>query len=112
MRKPLIGLLFVLLLAAPALGQVPLAKRIGHYAPITTPPSPRPPGQPGPHQGVGALSLANLLDPKTLSGNWTFFQRGVLWPHSSIGEHFHLGTEEMFVILDADAEYTVDGRSA
>jgi mannose-6-phosphate isomerase-like protein (cupin superfamily) len=32
--------------------------------------------------------------------------------HSSIGEHFHLGTEEMFVILDGDAQFTIDGRTA
>jgi mannose-6-phosphate isomerase-like protein (cupin superfamily) len=113
MRKRSLLWLAFLLIAPPVWGQpAPLAQRIGHYVPITTPPPPRPPGQPGPHQGAGALSLANLLDAKNLSGNWTFFQRGVLWPHSSIGEHFHLGTEEMFVILDGDAQFTIDGRTA
>jgi mannose-6-phosphate isomerase-like protein (cupin superfamily) len=95
--------------AGPASAQtVPLAQRIGHYvAPTVQPPS-RPPGQ-GAHQGVGRLSVT--LNMQKIPG-WQFFQRGVLWPHSSIGEHFHNGTEEMFVILDGDAQFTIDGRTS
>ena len=104
----------LLILAASASGQtVPLAQRIAHYVPITVQPAPRPPGQTGAHQGTGRLSGGGKIDVvKYLSGNWNFIQRGVLWPHSSIGEHFHLGTEEMFVILDGDAQFTIDGRTS
>ncbi len=90
----------------------PLAQRIGHYDPVPETPTPRPPGSKGAHQGTGRLALRNLVDVSQLQGNWTFFQRGVLYPHSSIGEHFHLGTEEMFIIMDGDAQFTVDGRTA
>jgi mannose-6-phosphate isomerase-like protein (cupin superfamily) len=100
-----------LVVVASASGQtVPLAQRIGHYVTPTVQPAPRPPGQTGAHQGVGRLSVQ--LNMRNLSGNWNFFQRGVLWPHSSIGEHFHQGTEEMFVILDGDAQFTIDGRTS
>ena len=101
-------------LAASASGQnVPLAQRIAHYEPITVQPAPRPPGQTGAHQGTGRLSGGGKIDViKYLTGNFNFIQRGVLWPHSSIGEHFHMGTEEMFVILDGDAQFTINGRTA
>ena len=102
-----------LLISASASGQtVPLAQRIGHYVSPTTAPPQRPPGQTGAHQGIGRLTVQSPIDAKKLQGNWNFFQRGVLWPHSSIGEHFHLGTEEMFVILDGDAQFTIDGRTS
>jgi mannose-6-phosphate isomerase-like protein (cupin superfamily) len=105
---------FALLMSAESgSGQlVPLAQRIGHYDPVPTTPAPRPPGKKGAHQGTGNLALRNLVDVSQLQGNWTFFQRGVLYPYSSIGEHFHLGTEEMFIILDGDAQFTIDGRTA
>ena len=99
--------------AAPSSAQtVPLAQRITHYVSPTSPPPPLAPGQTGAHQGVGSFKVQNLLDPKTIQGNWLFVQRAVLWPHVSIGEHFHEGTEEMFVILDGDAQFTVDGRTS
>ena len=106
----LLPVVALLSLAASASAQtVPLAQRIGHYVAPTTPPAPRPPGQTGAHQGTGRLTVQ--LNMRNLE-NWNFFQRGVLWPHSSIGEHFHLGTEEMFVILDGDAQFTIDGRTS
>ena len=98
--------------SAGAAQAVPLAQRIGHYVAPTIQPPPRPPGQTGAHQGVGRLTVLRPLDMKHVQGNWNFFQRGVLWPHSSIGEHFHQGTEEMFVILDGDAQFTIDGRTS
>jgi mannose-6-phosphate isomerase-like protein (cupin superfamily) len=101
----------VLLMAASPM--VPLAQRLGHYEPITVQPAPRPPGQTGAHQGAGRLSGGGKIDViKYLTGNFNFIQRGVLWPHSSIGEHYHLGTEEMFVILDGDAQFTINGRTS
>jgi mannose-6-phosphate isomerase-like protein (cupin superfamily) len=103
----------LLIPTASASGQsLPLAQRIGHYDPVPASPAPRPPGKKGAHQGIGSLALRNLVNVSQLQGNWTFFQRGVLYPHSSIGEHFHLGTEEMFIILDGDAQFTIDGRTA
>jgi mannose-6-phosphate isomerase-like protein (cupin superfamily) len=103
----------LLLAAAPAFAQsLPLVQRIGHYDPVPAVAVPRPPGRPGAHQGTGNLALRNLVDVSQLHGDWTFFQRGVLYPHSSIGEHFHFGTEEMFIILDGDAQFTIDGHTS
>jgi mannose-6-phosphate isomerase-like protein (cupin superfamily) len=110
LKRSAASVLPAVILAASAFGQTTsLAQRIGHYVPPTAQPAPRPPGQTGAHQGVGRLSVA--LNMREIPG-WGFFQRGVLWPHSSIGEHFHLGTEEMFVILDGDAQFTIDGRTS
>ena len=96
--------LFVL--PTPAQTLVPLAQRIGHYDPNAFATRERI------HAGAGSMAFGNLVDVKYLEGNWVFFQRGVLNPHSSIGEHYHLATEEMFVIFDGDAQFTVDGRTA
>jgi mannose-6-phosphate isomerase-like protein (cupin superfamily) len=42
-----------------------------------------------------------------------FLHRGVIDPHSGIGEHFHNACEEMFVILDGDdIQFTINGRTA
>ena len=97
--------------AAAAAAYVPLAQRIGHYVAPTERPPNRPPGQ-GAHQGNGRLTVTRPMDMKSLSGDWWFYQRGILWDKSTIGVHFHQGTEEMFVILDGDAEYTIDDNTA
>jgi mannose-6-phosphate isomerase-like protein (cupin superfamily) len=100
------GLLVLLTGAAFSQQADSLAKRIGHYDPKAYP------TREGIHAGAGSMAFGNLVDVKYVQGNWVFFQRGVLNPHSSIGEHFHLATEEMFVIFDGDAQFTMDGRSA
>ena len=100
------ALLPLWLLPAPGQTAVSLAQRIGHYDPKSFP------VREGIHAGAGSMAFGNLVDVKPLEGNWVFFQRGVLNPHSSIGEHYHLATEEMFVIFDGDAQFTVDGRTA
>jgi hypothetical protein len=51
------------------------------------------------HEGAGSLNVATLLDDSSLSTNLLFWHRGVIAPHSGIGEHFHNHCEEMFVIL-------------
>ena len=38
--------------------------------------------------------------------------RGVIEPKSGIGAHFHNQCEEMFVILDGEAQFTIDGRTS
>jgi mannose-6-phosphate isomerase-like protein (cupin superfamily) len=58
------------------------------------------------------MSFAPLLGADALSTNLIFVHRGVIAPHSGIGQHFHHQCEEMFVILDGEAQFTVDGRTA
>jgi len=53
-----------------------------------------------------------LLDEHALETNLLFLHRGVLEPKSGIGHHFHNQCEEMFVILDGEAQFTIDGRTS
>jgi mannose-6-phosphate isomerase-like protein (cupin superfamily) len=53
-----------------------------------------------------------MLDEHSLDTNLYFLHRGVIDPKSGIGHHFHNQCEEMFVILDGEAQFTVDGRTS
>jgi mannose-6-phosphate isomerase-like protein (cupin superfamily) len=64
------------------------------------------------HGGAGQLDYMGLLDPHSLDTNLYFLHRGVLQAKSGIGHHFHNQCEEMFVILDGEAQFTVDGRTS
>jgi len=64
------------------------------------------------HDGTGILSFTTLLGGNLFETNFTFFHRGILQPHSSIGEHIHRTTEEIFFIFDGPAEFTVNGKTA
>ena len=85
---------------------VPLSQRIGH----TDPAKYR--ELKAVHEGAGSMQFEVALDAQALSTNLLFVHRGVLQPHSGIGEHFHNQCEEMFVILDGEAQFTIDGRTA
>jgi mannose-6-phosphate isomerase-like protein (cupin superfamily) len=58
------------------------------------------------------MNIAPVMDDKSLSTNLLFWHRGVIAPHSGIGEHFHNRCEEMFVILSGEAEFTINGRTS
>jgi mannose-6-phosphate isomerase-like protein (cupin superfamily) len=64
------------------------------------------------HDGAGAMDFGVLLGADALSTNLIFLHRGVIQPHSGIGQHFHNTCEEMFVILDGEAQFTIDGRTS
>jgi mannose-6-phosphate isomerase-like protein (cupin superfamily) len=53
-----------------------------------------------------------LLDSHSLDTNLYFLHRGVIDPKSGIGHHFHNNCEEMFVIFDGEAEFTINGRTS
>jgi mannose-6-phosphate isomerase-like protein (cupin superfamily) len=84
----------------------PLASRIAHTDPSKYRPSP------SVHGGAGKVDFTALLDFHSLDTNLQFLHRGFIEPHSSIGHHFHNNCEEMFVILDGEAQFTVDGRTS
>lgn len=44
--------------------------------------------------------------------NLAFMHHGPLGPKSSIGHHFHTNSDEMFLILDGDCQFTVNGQTA
>lgn len=66
----------------------------------------------GVHGGAGSMQFGVLLGDTALSTNFIFLHRGTIQPRSGIGQHFHNYCEEMFVILDGEAEFTIDGRTS
>src|SRR5215469_11826645 len=84
----------------------PLAARIVHTDPGKFRHSP------SVHGGAGYLDFTALFDSHTLDTNLQFLHRGVIGPKSGIGAHFHNQCEEMFVILDGEAQFTIDGRTS
>jgi mannose-6-phosphate isomerase-like protein (cupin superfamily) len=64
------------------------------------------------HAGAGPMDFRAMLGANAVEPNLLFFHRGVIPPKSGIGEHFHNKCEEMFIILDGEAEFTIDGRTS
>jgi mannose-6-phosphate isomerase-like protein (cupin superfamily) len=64
------------------------------------------------HGGPGEMNFMALFDSHALDTNLYFLHRGVLQPKSGIGHHFHNQCEEMFVIFDGEAQFTIDGRTS
>jgi len=98
--------LFTLLAITPIFAREPLADRIVHTDPAKYRPSP------SVHHGPGQLDYMALFDQHSLDTNLYFLHRGVIEPKSGIGHHFHNNCEEMFVILDGEAQFTIDGRTS
>ena len=95
-----------LLLVCPLIAREPLAQRIVH----TDPAKYR--LLKAVHDGAGQMAFYALFDEHTLETNLQFLHRGVLLPKGGIGHHFHNECEEMFVILDGEAQFTIDGRTS
>jgi mannose-6-phosphate isomerase-like protein (cupin superfamily) len=57
------------------------------------------------HGGAGSMSFTALLNRGAVTPEFNFLHRGVIPPGSGIGHHFHNVVEEMFVILDGDAQF-------
>lgn len=105
MRQILIsGLFFFGLL--PLQAREPLANRIAHTDPAKYHHSP------SVHDGAGSLDYMPLFGPRDFNTNLFFLHRGVIEPKSGIGHHFHNQCEEMFVIFDGEAQFTIDGRTS
>ena len=86
--------------------RLPLEQRIAHSDPARYRPST------GVHGGPGHLNFFALFGGDALDTNLWFLHRGVIEPKSGIGAHFHNHCEEMFVILDGEAQFTIDGRTS
>lgn len=91
--------------AAPA--PTTLAQRIVHPQP-----NGYGPGRGSVHQGAGTMGFGTLLGRGALTPNFAFMHRGEIPVGSGIGHHFHLGADEMFVILNGEAQFTINGRTA
>lgn len=64
------------------------------------------------HDGAGSMDFRVMLGTDAVTPDLIFFHRGVIMPKSGIGQHFHNKCEEMFVILDGEAEFTINGRTS
>jgi mannose-6-phosphate isomerase-like protein (cupin superfamily) len=64
------------------------------------------------HGGAGSMSFTALLGRGALTPEFNFLHRGIIPAGAGIGHHFHNVVEEMFVILDGEAQFTIDGRTA
>ena len=96
----------VAMLVSSATAREPLAAQIAHTDPAKYRHSP------AVHSGPGALDFMALFDFHTLDTNLYFLHRGVIEPKSGIGAHFHNTCEEMFVIFEGEAQFTIDGRTS
>ena len=92
--------------AARLFARDPLAMRVRHNDPAKYRPSK------GVHGGPGHIDYTLVLEPKDFNANVLFLHRGVIAPKSGSGHHFHNQMEEMFVILNGEAEFTIDGRTS
>ena len=66
----------------------------------------------GVHAGAGTMSFAGLLNRGALGPHFNFMHRGEIPAGAGIGHHFHNTADEMFVILNGEAQFTIDGRTA
>ncbi|MFN7921051.1 MAG: cupin domain-containing protein [Bryobacteraceae bacterium] len=92
--------------SAALLAREPLAQRIAHTDPAKFRQAK------SVHGGAGELNYMGLFDAQTFNTNLIFLHRGVLPPGGGIGHHFHNHMEEMFVIFDGEAQFTIDGRTS
>jgi mannose-6-phosphate isomerase-like protein (cupin superfamily) len=96
----------VLCQVVPQAAQAELARRVVHTDPAAYRPSP------AVHGGAGTMAFTALLNRGAVTPEFNFLHRGEIPPGAGIGHHFHNTVEEMFVILDGEAQFTVDGRTA
>jgi mannose-6-phosphate isomerase-like protein (cupin superfamily) len=89
-----------------AQGAGALAQRIAHTDPAAFRPSR------AVHGGAGTMNFSSLLNRGAVTPEFNFLHRGVIPPGAGIGHHFHNTVEEMFVILDGEAQFTIDGRTS
>ena len=86
-------------------GANPLAARIGHTDPSKYTRSRS-------HNSAGDMACELLVPPSAMDVNLNFMHRCEIMPGGGVGHHFHNTTEEMFIIFDGQAEFTIDGRTA
>lgn len=95
-----------LFLIVPLAAREPLAQRIGHSDPSKYQ------AQKALHGGPGQFDGMFILDSRAVQPNLQFVHRAIMEPHSGVGEHFHNTCEEIFIIFDGEAQFTIDGRTS
>jgi mannose-6-phosphate isomerase-like protein (cupin superfamily) len=92
-------------IALPLLARDPLAQRIGHTDPSKYRLSRS-------HNSAGDMACETLIPGAALITNFYFMHRCQIMPGGGVGHHFHNTTEEMFIVFDGEAEFTVDGHTS
>src|SRR5687768_17828249 len=64
------------------------------------------------HAGAGKMGFTQLIGRTDLSTNFLYLHAGAIEGKSGIGHHFHHNIEEMYVILNGEAEFTINGRTS
>jgi mannose-6-phosphate isomerase-like protein (cupin superfamily) len=64
------------------------------------------------HAGAGKMGFTQLIGRNDLSTNFLYLHTGIIEVKSGIGHHFHHNIEEMYVILNGEAEFTINGRTS
>jgi mannose-6-phosphate isomerase-like protein (cupin superfamily) len=98
-------LILMIALAIPLLPRDPLAERIGHTDPGKYRRSRS-------HGSAGDMACETLVPGNALTTNLNFMHRCQIMPGGGVGRHFHNQCEEMFIIFDGEAEFTIDGRTS
>jgi mannose-6-phosphate isomerase-like protein (cupin superfamily) len=98
-------LVLIAVLAIPLLPRDPLAQRIGHTDPSHYTRSRS-------HGSAGDMACETLLPGNALTTNLDFIHRCQIMPGGGVGHHFHNQCEEMFIVFDGEAEFTIDGRTS
>src|SRR5947209_14924516 len=58
------------------------------------------------------MACETLLPANALTTNLDFMHRCQIMPGGGVGHHFHNQCEEMFIVFDGQAEFTIDGRTS
>lgn len=84
---------------------VPLAQRIRHTDLGKVP-------EGHSHGSEGFRKCQQLVPASDLDVNFNFINRCQMMPGGGVAEHFHNTVEEMFTILNGEAQFTIDGRTS
>lgn len=64
------------------------------------------------HAGAGQMKFTGLIGSQAMTTNFLYLHAGEIPDKAGIGQHFHHTIEEMYLILDGEAEFTVNGRTS
>jgi mannose-6-phosphate isomerase-like protein (cupin superfamily) len=64
------------------------------------------------HAGAGQMAFTQLIGRTELASNFLYLHAGTISAKSGIGHHFHHSIEEMYVLLNGEAEFTINGRTS
>lgn len=64
------------------------------------------------HAGAGQMAFTQMIGRNELATNFLYLHSGVINAKSGIGHHFHHNIEEMYVLLNGEAEFTINGRTS